>query len=154
VGKGERKRRETEAERLRSGKAGEKQSSLERTNRQLRRKFRQAGSFGSQKGAEVAIYLQIQRLHAHWSKQPWWEVCRSLSISVISTLSKGYTTQMVGLYTLLGTCLIIPANYRVLRSSKKWQLRCRQHKEQVHLRDLDNLHLHNLPLELPTQKTV
>jgi putative transposase len=53
-------------------------SLLERTNRQLRRKFRQAGSFGSQKGAEVAIYLQIQRLHAHWSKQPWWEVCCSL----------------------------------------------------------------------------
>jgi len=55
-------------------------SLLERTNRQLRRKFRQAGSFGSRKGAEVAIYLQIQRLHAHWSKQPWWEVCRSLAL--------------------------------------------------------------------------
>lgn len=53
-------------------------SLLERTNRQLRRKFRQVGSFGSQKGAEVTIYLQVQRLHARWSKQQWWEVSCSL----------------------------------------------------------------------------
>ena len=53
-------------------------SLLERTNRQLRRKFRQVGSFGSQVGAEVAIFLQVQRLHAHWSQQPWWETSRSL----------------------------------------------------------------------------
>lgn len=53
-------------------------SLLERTNRQLRRKFCQAGSFGSQKGAAVAMYLQVQRLHAHWSKQHWWEVSCSL----------------------------------------------------------------------------
>lgn len=39
-------------------------SLLERTNRHLRRKFRQAVTFGSRKGAEVAIYLQVQRLHA------------------------------------------------------------------------------------------
>ena len=51
---------------------------LERTNRQLRRKFLQVGSFGSQKGAEVAIYLQVQRLHARWSKLQWWEVSCSL----------------------------------------------------------------------------
>ncbi len=44
-------------------------SLLERTNRQLRRKFRQAVTFGSRKGAEVAIYLQVQRLHAHWTKE-------------------------------------------------------------------------------------
>ena len=55
-------------------------SLLERTNRQLRHKFRQAGSFGSQKGAQVAIYLQVQRLHARWSKQSWWQACCSLSL--------------------------------------------------------------------------
>lgn len=55
-------------------------SLLERTNRQLRRKFRQAGSFGSQKGAEVAIYLQVKRLNAHWAKKTWWEVSCSLSL--------------------------------------------------------------------------
>lgn len=55
-------------------------SLLERTNRQLRRKFRQVGSFGSQKGAEVAIYLQVKRLNAHWAKKTWWEVSCSLSL--------------------------------------------------------------------------
>jgi transposase-like protein len=35
-------------------------SLLERVNRQLRRKFRQALSFGSNVGAEAAIYLQVQ----------------------------------------------------------------------------------------------
>jgi hypothetical protein len=45
---------------------------------QLRRKFRQAVTFGSRKGAEVAIYLQVQRLHAHWSEEPWWEISHSL----------------------------------------------------------------------------
>lgn len=53
-------------------------SLLERTNRQLRRKFRQAGSFASQRGAEVALYLQAQRLNARWSKTTWWETSRSL----------------------------------------------------------------------------
>ena len=53
-------------------------SLLERTNRQLRRKFRQAVSFGSRKGAEVAIYLQVQRLHAHWIDEPWWETSHAL----------------------------------------------------------------------------
>jgi putative transposase len=55
-------------------------SLLERTNRELRRKFRQVGSFGSQKGAEVALYLQVQRLNARWAKakQTWWETSRSL----------------------------------------------------------------------------
>src|SRR5438105_14546956 len=53
---------------------------LERTNRQLRRKFRQACSFASQRGAEVALYLQAQRLNARWSKTKttWWETYRSL----------------------------------------------------------------------------
>lgn len=31
--------------------------------------FRQVGSFGSQKGAEVALYIQVKHLHARWSKQ-------------------------------------------------------------------------------------
>jgi putative transposase len=53
-------------------------SLLERTNRELRRKFRQAGCFSSLKGAEVAIYLQVQRLHARWSKLTWWESSHSL----------------------------------------------------------------------------
>ena len=53
-------------------------SLLERTNRQLRRKFCQAVTFGSRKGAEVAIYLQVQRLHAHWADESWWEVSHAL----------------------------------------------------------------------------
>ena len=53
-------------------------SLLERTNRQLRRKFRQALTFGSRKGAEVAIYLQVQRLHAHWTEESWWETSHAL----------------------------------------------------------------------------
>jgi putative transposase len=53
-------------------------SLLERTNRELRRKFRQACCFGSLKGAEVAIYLQVERLNARWAKQPWWEASQSL----------------------------------------------------------------------------
>ena len=53
-------------------------SLLERTNRELRRKFRQAGCFSSLKGAEVAIFLQVQRLQARWSKQTWWESSHSL----------------------------------------------------------------------------
>ncbi len=53
-------------------------SLLERTNRQLRRKFRQAVTFGSRKGAEVAIYLQVQRLHAHWTDESWWETSHAL----------------------------------------------------------------------------
>lgn len=53
-------------------------SLLERTNRQLRRKFCQAVTFGSRKGAEVAIYLQVQRLHARWTDEPWWETSHAL----------------------------------------------------------------------------
>ncbi len=57
-------------------------SLLERTNRELRRKFRQVGCFSSLKGAEVAIYLQVQRLHARWSKQTWWESSHSLYVDL------------------------------------------------------------------------
>jgi transposase-like protein len=39
-------------------------SRLERTNRELRRKFRQVGCFSSLKGAEVAVYIQVTRLNA------------------------------------------------------------------------------------------
>ena len=39
-------------------------SLLERTNRELLRKFRQALTFGSPTGANVAVFLQVQRLHA------------------------------------------------------------------------------------------
>jgi transposase-like protein len=49
-----------------------------RTNRQVRRKFRQAVTFGSRKGAEVAIFLQVQRLHAHWAQDSWWETSLAL----------------------------------------------------------------------------
>ncbi len=56
-------------------------SLLERTNRELRRKFRQACCFSSRCGAEVAIYLQVQRLHARWTKTSWPQMARSLSLA-------------------------------------------------------------------------
>ena len=54
-------------------------SLFERTNREVRRKFRQVCCIGSPRGAEVSIYLQIKRLNACWSKQTWWETSHSLS---------------------------------------------------------------------------
>ncbi len=57
-------------------------SLLERVNRQLRRKFRQALSFGSLRGAEVALYLQVQRLHARWNDQSWWDASHALSFDL------------------------------------------------------------------------
>lgn len=53
-------------------------SLLERTNRELRRKFRLVVTFGSLNGAEVALYLQIRRLHARWSQEGWWETSREV----------------------------------------------------------------------------
>ena len=53
-------------------------SLLERMNRELRRKFRQVCCFGSPTGAEVAIYVQVRRLNARWSKQTWWETAHAL----------------------------------------------------------------------------
>ena len=53
-------------------------SLLERTNRELRRKFRQVCCFGSPRRAEVAISIQVKRLNARWSKKTWWETSRSL----------------------------------------------------------------------------
>ena len=61
-------------------------SLLERTNRELRRKFRQACCFSSRRGAEVAIYLQVQRLHARWTKTSWAQTARSLSLAFYSSL--------------------------------------------------------------------
>jgi putative transposase len=58
-------------------------SLLERVNRQLRRKFRQALSFGSHVGVEVALYLQAQRLHAQWNDQSWWQTSHALSLDLL-----------------------------------------------------------------------
>jgi putative transposase len=57
-------------------------SLLERVNRQLRRKFRQALSFGSEVGAEVALYLQVQRLHSQWNHTSWWHTSHALSFDL------------------------------------------------------------------------
>ena len=53
-------------------------SLLERTNRELRRKFRQAVTFGSALGANVAVFLQVQRLHARWTDGSWWQISHDL----------------------------------------------------------------------------
>ena len=58
-------------------------SLLERVTRQLRRKFRQALSFGSTVGAEVALYLQVQRLHAQWKHTSWWQTSHVLSLDLL-----------------------------------------------------------------------
>jgi putative transposase len=58
-------------------------SLLERVNRQLRRKFRQALSFGCNVGAEVALYLQVQRLHAQWNRTSWWHTSHALSFDLL-----------------------------------------------------------------------
>jgi putative transposase len=57
-------------------------SLLERTNREFRRKFRQAVTFGSVLGAHAAVYLQVQRLHACWAKTNWWDVSHDLYFSL------------------------------------------------------------------------
>jgi transposase-like protein len=57
-------------------------SLLERTNRELRRKFRQAVTFGSVAGAHAAVYLQVQRLHACWTNANWWDVSHALYFSL------------------------------------------------------------------------
>jgi transposase-like protein len=58
-------------------------SLLERVNRQLRRKFRQALAFGCHVGAEVALYLQAQRLHAKWNNTSWWHTSHALSLDLL-----------------------------------------------------------------------
>ena len=57
-------------------------SLLERVNRQLRRKVRQALSFGSHTGAELALYLLFHRLHAHCADECWWETAHALSFDL------------------------------------------------------------------------
>jgi transposase-like protein len=57
-------------------------SLLERVNRQLRRKISQALSFASHTGAEVALYLQTQRLHTQWTHESWWETSHDLSFDL------------------------------------------------------------------------
>lgn len=57
-------------------------SLLERVNRQLRRKVSQALSFQSYTGTEVALYLQIQRLHAQWDNASWWDISHDLSFDL------------------------------------------------------------------------
>jgi putative transposase len=59
-------------------------SLLERTNRELRRKFRQVSCFSSPKGAEVAVYIQVTRLNAQWAKTTWWEASRSLARDLLN----------------------------------------------------------------------
>ena len=58
-------------------------SLLERVNRQLRRKFRQALSFGSNVGVEATLYLQVQRLHAQWQRKSWWQTSHVLSLDLL-----------------------------------------------------------------------
>jgi hypothetical protein len=53
-------------------------SLLERANRELRRKFRQACGFSSRQGALVAIFLQVERFNARWSKQTWASTAQAL----------------------------------------------------------------------------
>jgi transposase-like protein len=57
-------------------------SLLERANRAFRSKFRQAVTFGSQIGAQVALYLQVLRLHAQWTKGSWWQISHNLPFQV------------------------------------------------------------------------
>jgi putative transposase len=58
-------------------------SLVERTNRELRRKFRQAGCFSSPRGAEVAVYIQVTRLNAQWAKTSWWVASHSLALDLL-----------------------------------------------------------------------
>ena len=60
-------------------------SLLERTNRELRRKFRRVGCFSSPQGAEVAVYIQVTRLNAQWSKTSWWEASHSLALDLLNS---------------------------------------------------------------------
>ncbi len=60
-------------------------SRLERTNRELRRKFRQVGCFSSPRGTEVAVYIQVTRLNAQWAKASWWEASHSLALDLLNS---------------------------------------------------------------------
>src|SRR5260221_12690398 len=58
--------------------------SLEGMVRELRRKFRQVSCFGSPSGTQVAVYIQVTRLNAQWSKTSWWEVSHSLALNLLN----------------------------------------------------------------------
>jgi putative transposase len=60
-------------------------SLLERTNRELRRKFRQVGCFGSLRGTQVAVYIQVTRLNAQWTKTSWGEASHSLALDLLNS---------------------------------------------------------------------
>lgn len=75
-------------------------SLLERTNRELRRKFRQVVTFGSLQGAEVALYLQVRRLHAGTGMPGGTPPSRSFLASGISILRGGYIIKNLGLLQL------------------------------------------------------
>jgi hypothetical protein len=53
-------------------------SLLERTNRELRRKFSQASLFGSELGTKVAVFLQMHRLNGFWSGKSWWQISQDI----------------------------------------------------------------------------
>jgi hypothetical protein len=53
-------------------------SLLARTKRELRRKFRQAVTFGSLQGAEIALSLPVRRLHARWQGNTWWQTSQAV----------------------------------------------------------------------------
>jgi putative transposase len=59
-------------------------SLLERTNRELRRKFRQVGSFGSEIGAKAAVYVQVSRLNGVWSEKGWWQVSQEITFEYLN----------------------------------------------------------------------
>ena len=75
-------------------------SLLERANRELRRKLRQAGCFTSRIGLEVAAYLRAQRFNARFAKQSWSRVSQAIFFaSSILTLRKRYATTEYGCLT-------------------------------------------------------
>ncbi len=59
-------------------------SLLERTNREMRRKFRQVCCFGSPKGAEGAVFLRSSGLNARWSTQTWWQTSQLLYLDFLT----------------------------------------------------------------------
>ena len=59
-------------------------SLLERTNRELRRKFRQVGMWGSEAGAVAGTYLQVARLNTWWAKGSWWQTSQNLFFQLLT----------------------------------------------------------------------
>lgn len=59
-------------------------SLLERTNRELRRKFRQVGVYGSERGVAAGVYLQVKRLNGWWAKVGWWQTSQSLFFQLLA----------------------------------------------------------------------